>query len=232
MLKRLLTCASIVTLALQVSVAETETVITETQSDIVAPIYIEMATNKGNITLELNPEKAPNTVGNFIQYVVDGHYEGLIFHRVIPGFMIQGGGWDQDLAPKNTRESVNIESDNGLKNDKGTIAMARTMDPNSATSQFFINTVDNDFLNYAGQRNPGYTVFGKVVNGMDVVETIEQVKTENRGRGRDDVPVEPVIIEKMSLIEKPAMATESVEAVNEKANEVPAESTTAPTTKQ
>ncbi len=229
MLKRILACAGIATLAFQVSMANSETVAVE-EAAIVAPIYVEMATNKGNITLELNPEKAPNTVGNFIQYVVDGHYDGLIFHRVIPGFMIQGGGWDKDLEPKNTRHSVNIESDNGLKNDKGTIAMARTMDPNSATSQFFINTIDNDFLNYTGPQNPGYTVFGKVVNGMDVVATIEQVKTESRGRGRDDVPVEPIIIEKMSLIEASDSANQTAEPV-EKAVEQSSESTT-DTTKQ
>lgn len=229
MLKHLLTCVGIATLAFQVSVAETE-VVTAEQSEVIAPIYVEMTTNKGNITLELNPEKAPNTVGNFIQYVVDGHYEGLVFHRVIPNFMIQGGGWDKDLVQKKTRESVNIESDNGLKNDKGTIAMARTMDPNSATSQFFINTVNNDFLNYTSDQNPGYTVFGHVVDGMDVVETIEQVKTTSHGRGRDDVPVEPVIIEKMSLIEKPEATTESVETV-ETTEAVPAEPTTESTKK-
>lgn len=220
MLKRLLTCAGMATLAFQVSMANPDTV-TAAEPVVIAPIYVEMTTNKGNITLELNPEKAPNTVGNFIQYVVDGHYEGLIFHRVIPDFMIQGGGWDKDLVPRQTRASVNIESDNGLKNDKGSIAMARTMDPDSATSQFFINTVNNDFLNYTGPHNPGYTVFGHVVNGMDVVESIEKVQTKSYGRGRDDVPVEPVIIEKMALIEKPAVATESVESVEE-AVETPA----------
>lgn len=229
MLKHLLTCAGIATLAFQVSMANPETVATE-EPVVVAPIYVEMTTNKGNITLELNPEKAPNTVGNFIQYVVDGHYEGLIFHRVIPGFMIQGGGWDKDLVQKKTRESVNIESDNGLKNDKGTIAMARTMDPDSATSQFFINTINNDFLNYTGPQNPGYTVFGHVVDGMEVVESIEKVQTTSHGRGRDDVPVEPVIIEKMALIEKPAVATESVESV-EKPVAAPAETTTDATKK-
>lgn len=214
MLKRLLTCAGIATLAFQVSMANPEAVETE-EAAVITPIYVEMTTNKGNITLELNPEKAPNTVGNFVQYVVDGYYNGLIFHRVIPNFMIQGGGWDKDLVPKNTRDSVNIESNNGLKNEKGTIAMARTMDPDSATSQFFINTIDNDFLNYTGPHNPGYTVFGQVVDGMDVVATIEKVQTTTHGRGREDVPVEPVIIEKMSLIEKPEMATESVESVEQ-----------------
>lgn len=210
MLKRLLTCASAAVLALQFAAADTE--VTTTETAVVTPIYVQMATNKGNITLELDPEKAPNTVGNFIQYVADGYYNDLVFHRVIPGFMIQGGGWNKDLAEKATRDPVNIESNNGLKNDKGTIAMARTMDPNSATSQFFINTVDNDFLNYTGDHNPGYTVFGKVVDGMDVVASIEQVKTASLGRGRDDVPVEPVIIEKVSLIEKPQAEIETTEA--------------------
>lgn len=210
MLKCLLTCASITMLAFQVSVANTEAIDTQTQTTA-TPIYVEMATNKGNITLELNPEQAPNTVGNFVQYVVDNYYDGLIFHRVIPGFMIQGGGLEQDLSPKKTRASVDIESNNGLKNDKGTIAMARTMDPNSATSQFFINTIDNDFLNYTGAQNPGYTVFGKVVSGMDIVETIEQVKTQRQGRGHDDVPVEPIIIEKITLIDNPTTTTEPVE---------------------
>lgn len=203
MLKRLLTGASIAMFAFQVATANSETANVDAQPNIATPIYVEMATNKGNIVLELDPEKAPNTVGNFIQYVVDDYYDGLIFHRVIPGFMIQGGGWDKALEPKATRNSVNIESDNGLKNARGTIAMARTMDPNSATSQFFINTVDNDFLNYSGPHNPGYTVFGKVIDGMDVVDSIEKVETSNRGMGRDDVPVEAVIIESMSLIEKP-----------------------------
>ncbi|ELV07814.1 Peptidyl-prolyl cis-trans isomerase B [Wohlfahrtiimonas chitiniclastica SH04] len=192
MLKRLLTLAGASVLAFQVAAA-----------DDAQPIFVEMITNKGNITLALEPEKAPNTVGNFIQYVVDGHYDNLIFHRVIPGFMIQGGGWDSNLVPKETRAPVNIESNNGLSNDKGTIAMARTSDPNSATSQFFINTVDNAYLNYQSDNNPGYTVFGHVVDGMDVVEAIEQVPTSNRGFGRSDVPVEPVIIEKMTLIEAP-----------------------------
>ncbi len=209
MLKHLLTCASITMLAFQVSVANTEATAIETNANSADPIYVEMVTNKGNITLELNPEKAPNTVGNFVQYVVDDYYQDLVFHRVIPGFMIQGGGFDKDLNQKKTRASVDIESSNGLKNDKGTIAMARTMDPNSATSQFFINTVDNDFLNYTGPTNPGYAVFGKVIDGMEVVEAIEQVKTQRQGRGHDDVPVEPIIIEKMSLIEKPTTTTET-----------------------
>ncbi len=173
------------------------------------PVYVEIVTNKGVIKLELDPEKAPNTVGNFIQYVVDKHYDGLIFHRVIPGFMVQGGGLDEKLVPRNTRTPIDIESNNGLKNVKGSVAMARTSDPNSATSQFFINTVDNGFLDFPGADGYGYTVFGKVIGGMDVVEAIEKVKTTSFGWNQD-VPVDPVIIEKVTLIAKPE-ATKEVE---------------------
>lgn len=157
-----------------------------------------LKTNYGDIVIELNNEKAPITCENFLKYVKSGHYNGTIFHRVIPGFMIQGGGFTPEMDQKPTLEPIQNEADNGLTNAKGTIAMARTMEPHSATAQFFINTVDNDFLNFKRktQENWGYCVFGKVVKGMDVVEKIEGVKTDNhKYYPHRDVPVEPVIIE-------------------------------------
>jgi len=157
-------------------------------------------TNMGNIEVELNSEKAPNTVKNFLQYVNSNFYDGTIFHRVIYGFMIQGGGFITDMEQKKTLAPIAIESNNGLTNDRGTIAMARTSDPNSATSQFFINTKNNSPLNYSAptMRGYGYTVFGKVIKGMDVVEKIELVNTVSKGF-MDNVPSNPVIIEKISL---------------------------------
>ncbi len=137
---------------------------------------IEMQTNKGLIVLELNSEQAPNTVENFLVYVDEGFYEGTVFHRVIDGFMIQGGGFSVDGTKKETHDPINIESDNGLTNLKGTVAMARTNEPNSATSQFFINSVNNDFLNF-GPTTDGYTVFGKVIEGIEIVEKISSVQT-------------------------------------------------------
>jgi len=171
----------------------------ETQGGI---LMIKLETNKGDILLSLNAEKAPETVANFVQYVKDGHYDGTIFHRVINGFMIQGGGFDKDMNQKETRAPIKNEADNGLKNAAYTIAMARTSDPNSATAQFFINVKDNDFLNFSS-RSPqgwGYAVFGKVTGGQDVVDAIKSVKTGNRGF-HQDVPVEPVIILKASVVE-------------------------------
>lgn len=157
-----------------------------------------LKTNYGDIVIELNDEKAPITCENFLKYVKSGHYNGTIFHRVIPGFMIQGGGMTPEMDQKPTLDPIKNEADNGLLNEKGTIAMARTMEPNSATSQFFINTVDNDFLNFK-RKSPdgwGYCVFGKVVKGLDVVMKIEAVKTDNhKFTPYRDVPVEPVIIE-------------------------------------
>jgi cyclophilin family peptidyl-prolyl cis-trans isomerase len=154
---------------------------------------VELTTSKGKIVIELDPAKAPTTVKNFLTYVNEGFYTDTVFHRVIPGFMIQGGGMTANMNQKPNHAPIAIESSNGLKNMRGTLAMARTNNPNSATSQFFINTIDNDFLNYKGPSNPGYTVFGKVVEGMDVVDAIEKVKTKNVG-GHGDVPVEPVTI--------------------------------------
>ena len=164
---------------------------------------IKLHTNFGVIGLELDHEKAPITAANFEQYVKDGFYDGVIFHRVINGFMIQGGGFTPDMKQKATNAPIANEADNGLKNDVGTIAMARTNDPHSASSQFFINTVKNDFLNHKGKtaQGWGYCVFGKVIEGIETVKAIENVKTGNRG-GHQDVPVEPVIIERAVILEE------------------------------
>ena len=161
---------------------------------------ITLHTNFGDIKLELDFEKAPKTAANFKQYAEDGFYAGTIFHRVIDGFMIQGGGFDADMQQKETRASIENEADNGLSNSNGTIAMARTMDPHSASAQFFINVKDNDFLNHTGKDSQGwgYCVFGKVVEGMDVVNQIKGVKTGNRD-GHQDVPSETVVIEKVTV---------------------------------
>ena len=160
-----------------------------------------MKTSLGEIVIELYPEKAPKTVENFLKYVDDKHYNGLIFHRVIGNFMIQGGGFDKDMKQKATRAPIPLESRNGLKNDAGTIAMARTSVPDSASSQFFINTVDNASLNFPNPDGNGYAVFGKVVKGMDTVEKIAKVKTGRNGP-HGDVPVEPVLIESVSRVGK------------------------------
>ena len=161
-----------------------------------------METSKGTIVLEVFPDEAPETVKNFLQYVRWGHYDGTIFHRVIPDFMIQGGGFSPDMKRQTTEMPVQNEADNGLKNKRGTVAMARTPDPHSATDQFFINTKSNGFLNHKSKtaQEWGYTVFGKVVKGMDVVDTISGVKTAKKGM-MGDVPVEPVKIIKMSIKE-------------------------------
>ena len=163
---------------------------------------IRMQTNKGVIEIELDAKKAPQTVENFLQYIKDGFYDGTIFHRVIDGFMIQGGGLEPGMKQKNTREPVKNEADNGLKNERGTLAMARTNDPHSATAQFFINVADNAFLNFrsATADGWGYCVFGRVVNGMDVVDTIKGVATTTKSYYQD-VPAEDVVIEKVEIIE-------------------------------
>jgi len=158
-----------------------------------------MTTNKGNIKVELDADKAPKTVANFLDYVNKGHYTNTIFHRVIKDFMIQGGGFEPGMKQKPTEQTVENEAKNGLKNDKYTIAMARTMAPHSASAQFFINTKNNDFLNYPGQDGWGYAVFGKVVSGMDVVTKIGKVATGNSG-GMGDVPREAVVIESATLV--------------------------------
>ncbi len=154
---------------------------------------IKLHTNHGVIALELDADKAPKTVANFVAYVEAGHYDNTIFHRVIDGFMIQGGGFESGMKQKPTRESVENEAKNGLKNERGSIAMARTSDPHSASAQFFINLSDNSFLDYPGQDGWGYCVFGKVVEGMDVVDKIKNVKTGRAGF-HQDVPVEDVVI--------------------------------------
>jgi cyclophilin family peptidyl-prolyl cis-trans isomerase len=163
---------------------------------------VEMQTTMGNIVLELDPEKAPKTVANFLQYVNDGFYDGTIFHRVIDGFMIQGGGFTPEYQRKETRGSILNEADNGLKNKVGTIAMARTMDPHSATAQFFINVADNDFLDHQDKtpRGWGYAVFGHVVKGMDVVNKIKAIPTGPGGPFPSDVPQTPVIIKQVTEV--------------------------------
>ena len=163
---------------------------------------VRMDTSKGAITLELDAGKSPATVANFLTYVREGFYDGTIFHRVIGNFMIQGGGFTEDMNQKPTHAPVKNEANNGLSNNNGTIAMARTSSPHSATAQFFINVKDNRFLNFSGETGQGwgYAVFGTVTEGMDVVNAIKNVATASRG-SYDDVPVEAVIIEKVSIVE-------------------------------
>ncbi len=165
---------------------------------------VVVATSLGNITLELDAQRAPASVANFLRYVEAKHYDGTIFHRVIPNFMIQGGGFSPDMSQKPTQAPVRNEARNGLKNVRGSIAMARTADPHSATAQFFINTTDNAFLDHPGQDGWGYAVFGKVVEGMDVVDKIRAVPTANAGF-HSDVPRTPVIINSARLL--PAATT-------------------------
>ena len=166
-------------------------------------VMVEMHTSKGLITLELDAEKAPVTVANFIEYVNSGHFDGTIFHRVIPGFVIQGGGLESGMREKPTQAPIENEADNGLKNVTGSICMARTNDPHSATSQFFINLKDNQFLDHT-EKSPqgwGYAVFGQVTGGMDVVEAIAAVQTGNAGF-HQDVPVEDIVVEKVTIIDQ------------------------------
>jgi len=166
-----------------------------------APMKVKLTTSMGPIVLQLDKEKAPASAENFAKYVDSGHYNGTIFHRVIDGFMIQGGGFDKDMRQKPTQAPIKNEAQNGLKNDKYTVAMARTPDPNSATAQFFINVKDNDFLNYTAPtpQGWGYAVFGKVVEGQDTVDKIAKVATGNRG-GHQNVPTQPVVIEKAECV--------------------------------
>jgi peptidyl-prolyl cis-trans isomerase A (cyclophilin A) len=185
--------------------------------DDAKPVKVLIRTSMGEIRAELDGAKAPLTVRNFVDYVKAGHYNGTIFHRVIDGFMIQGGGMTADMKEKPTRAPIKLESDNGLKNLRGTLAMARTSVPNSATAQFFINVVDNDFLNYrkfdqdttvqtprgprlvpAGTVNDGYAVFGRVTQGMEVVDKIKAVPTGNKGE-HQNVPLEPVVIQSITI---------------------------------
>lgn len=166
----------------------------------IANTQVLMETSEGNIKIELDNDHAPITTENFINYVNSGYYDGLIFHRVIPNFMIQGGGADDSLNFKKTNDPIKNEADNGLTNDRGTIAMARTQNPDSATSQFFINVADNDFLNYKSPSDYGYAVFGKVTEGMDIVDKIVNTKTERKGI-HENVPVKPVYINKITVLE-------------------------------
>ena len=166
--------------------------------------HVLLHTNMGDITLELYPDKAPKTVDNFEQYVKEGFYNGTVFHRVIPTFMIQGGGWTKELTRKRTRAPIHNEANNGLSNMKYTVAMARTADPHSAAAEFFINVVDNKRLDYTGDTNSltwGYCVFGKVVSGQDVVEKIKAVPTGASGPLASDVPQTPVVIEKAEMVQ-------------------------------
>lgn len=160
---------------------------------------VKLTTSMGDIVIELNVDAAPVSVKNFLSYTQERFYDGTIFHRVMPNFMIQGGGFGADMIDKPTHKSIINEANNGLKNDRATIAMARTNDPDSATCQFFINHTDNDFLNYGGPDEPGYAVFGKVVEGMDVVDKIASVHTANKG-GHADVPVKAVVIELAEIV--------------------------------
>lgn len=172
---------------------------------------VELKTTMGNVVLELYPENAPKTVENFLQYVKDGFYDGTIFHRVIPGFMVQGGGFTPNLQQKPTRPAIRNEAGNGLRNAMGTVAMARTADPHSATAQFFINVAENDFLDFksADDKGYGYTVFARVTTGMDVVAKITQVQTATVGP-HQNVPRQPVFIERARLL--PATAAKPAKA--------------------
>ena len=188
MFKKIILSLSLLTLSLSVSAGNNPTV--------------RMVTNKGNIEIVLNKEKAPKSVDNFLKYTKNNYYNGTIFHRIIKGFMIQGGGFTKDLERKQANMAIKNEADNGLKNDRGTIAMARTNMPHSATAQFFINTANNNSLNHTGKsmRGWGYAVFGKVTKGMDIVDSIENTKTGARGMFPSDVPVNDIIIEKVEII--------------------------------
>lgn len=170
---------------------------------VAAEPQVDIKTSHGTIRLELNASKAPKTVANFLQYVRDGHFDGTIFHRVIDNFMIQGGGFDKSYSQKKTRDPIENEAANGLKNDLGTVAMARTSAPHSASAQFFINLKNNDFLNYTApdQRGYGYAVFGKVVSGMDTVMKIAKLRTGRGGPFPTDAPQEMVTIEAVSIVE-------------------------------
>jgi len=163
---------------------------------------VRMSTILGDMTLELDAEKAPKTVENFVNYATSGFYDGTIFHRVINNFMVQGGGFDADMRQKTTEAPIDNEANNGLKNNRGTIAMARTMDPHSATAQFFINVSDNDFLNHTAENMQGwgYAVFGQVVEGQEVLDKIRVVSTGSQA-GHQDVPVDPVVIESVTVLD-------------------------------
>ncbi len=174
------------------------------QGDDIVSQQIKLETNHGDIVIALNTEKAPDTVSNFLAYVEDGFYDDTIFHRVIKDFMVQGGGFTADLVQKQTKAAIKNEASNGLSNVRGSIAMARTSDPHSATAQFFINTVDNEFLDFRDEQRPlwGYAVFGQVVEGMDIVDSISNTETGSKGPFTSDAPVDDVIIIKASVVNK------------------------------
>lgn len=182
---------------------------------LAAPVLVKMETNKGDIILELDKDKAPQTVENFLSYANEGYYNGTIFHRVISNFMIQGGGYTPDLIRKTTKPPVQNEATNGLKNLRGTVAMARTNNPHSATSQFFINVVDNPSLDFTGEQNSrtwGYAVFGKVVQGMDIVDEIRFTQTGESPPFRGDVPIKTMLIKSVKVIDKlPETATDTAD---------------------
>ncbi|MHC4147771.1 MAG: peptidylprolyl isomerase [Planctomycetota bacterium] len=173
----------------------------EKKTASLASNIVKLETSMGDIVIELNEQAAPVTVKNFLRYVQEGFYDGTIFHRVIHGFMIQGGGLTSEMAEKETREPITNEANNGLRNERGTIAMARSNNPHSATSQFFINHTDNMPLDYVANVKPGYAVFGKVTEGMDVVDAIAKVETTTRA-GMADVPVEPVVIKSAKVVSR------------------------------
>ena len=168
---------------------------------------VEIATNQGSIIIELNIKKAPNTVKNFLNYVDSGFYDGTIFHRVIDNFMIQGGGFDKNMKRRSTKKPIMNESFNGLSNTFGTIAMARLPEPHSATSQFFINVANNVYLNYQNQQKPGYCVFGRVIEGIGVIQKIKQVEVDDF-KGYQNVPIEPVVIKRARRVTKAQLKTE------------------------
>ena len=192
----------------------TKNAIKETRQMDIGPKRVKLATSMGDIVIELNEDAAPVSVKNFLRYTKEGFYNGTIFHRVMANFMIQGGGFSADMVQKPTHEPIINEANNGLKNDRGTIAMARTDNPNSATCQFFINHTDNDSLNYGGPDKAGYAVFGKVVEGMDVVDKIASVQTANKGQSAD-VPVEAIVIESAEVVPDKSQASCNVSAAGQ-----------------
>jgi peptidyl-prolyl cis-trans isomerase A (cyclophilin A) len=197
-LRALLRCAC-ATLALGAATLIAPAALAADPAPANAAPQVKFETSQGAFTVEVYPDRAPKTVANFLQYVADKHYDGTIFHRVVPGFVVQGGGYTRDMAQKPTRAPVVNEAKNGLTNKRGTIAMARLPDPNSATSQFFVNTADNRALNFPSPDGYGYAVFGKVTEGMDVIDKIEAAPTGNAG-GMQGVPVTPIIIERAYVV--------------------------------
>ncbi|CAA6826936.1 MAG: Peptidyl-prolyl cis-trans isomerase PpiB (EC [uncultured Thiotrichaceae bacterium] len=199
-MKRLIVLVSLFLFSFSACAVGNEKSSQSTGDKMTANPKVLIETTLGNITLELDAENAPNSTENFVAYVNDGFYDGTIFHRVIPGFMVQGGGMNPDMSEKTTKATIKNEANNGLKNDRGTVAMARTNEPHSASSQFFINVKDNDFLNFKSEdmRGWGYAVFGKVVDGMDVMDKIVAVETGNNGY-HQDVPKESILMNKVTI---------------------------------